>query len=277
MDTRPTEEGTEQRQLEHELAQVNAAQEQAATVARRSDTAYWAKPVRTLSTKDTPSGAIDLNVTGRRVQGAASGFGKLWQKTFWVRLDGVAITPQELINVWKARFGEFWPKGNRMFLPATGIAPGEVGLINATPMPGVPAMATGVLVIYADEESFSFMSPEGHPFAGPLTFSAFVEDGATVAQVHELTRASDPFWELAMMTPVVGERMQNDMWRGTLRNLATHFGVREPQVRWKIVCVDDRRQWSNWKNIWNNAGIRSGIYALGAPLRLLRKREGPRT
>ena len=25
--------------------------------------------------------------------------------------------------------------------------------------------ATGVLVIYADDESFSFMSPEGHPFA----------------------------------------------------------------------------------------------------------------
>ena len=61
---------------------------------RRSDEANWAKPVRTLQTKDVPAGAIDLNVTGRRVSGATTGFGKLWQKSFWVRLEGAAVTPQ---------------------------------------------------------------------------------------------------------------------------------------------------------------------------------------
>jgi len=91
---------------------------------------------------------------------------------------GSHVTPEEVIRVWKTRFGDFWPKGQKMFLAATGIAPGEVGLINAS-LPGAPTMATGVLVIYADDESFSFMSPEGHPFAGPLTFSAFSEDGGT--------------------------------------------------------------------------------------------------
>ncbi|MGH2377844.1 MAG: hypothetical protein ACRDGT_05155 [Candidatus Limnocylindria bacterium] len=262
----------ERRNVETELARVNAAQEAAATVARRSDAANWAKPVHRLATHDVPVGAIDRNVTGRRVQGAASGFGRLFQKTFWVRLEGASVTPEEVIETWKTRFAEFWPKGNRMFLPASGIAPGEVGLINATPMPGVPAMSTGVLVIYADDESFSFMSPEGHPFAGPLTFSAFVEDGVTVAQVHELTRASDPFWEIALMLPVLGEKMQNEIWRGTLRNLATGFGVARPEVRSKIAIVDDRRQWSNWKNVWNNAAIRSGLYSMTAPLRLFRRR-----
>ena len=92
------------------------------------------------------------------------------------------MTPQEVIRVWKTEFATFWPKGQKMFLPATGIAPGEVGLINAT-LPGAPTMATGILVIYADDESFSFMSPEGHPIAGPLTFSAYTDDsGVTVAQ-----------------------------------------------------------------------------------------------
>jgi len=86
--------------------------------------------------------------------------------------------------------------------------------------------------------------------------------------VHELTRASDPFWELAMMVPVLGERMQNDIWRSTLRNLATRFGVADPAVRSKIVCVDSHRQWRNAKNIWQNAGIRSGI---SAPARWLRR------
>ncbi|MDQ2915160.1 MAG: hypothetical protein M3T56_18205 [Chloroflexota bacterium] len=240
--------------------------------APRSDASNWAKPVRTLTTKDVPKGAQDLNVTGRRLAGAATGFGRLWQKSFSVRLEGATVTPREVIKVWKEKFGDFWPKGQRMFLPATGIAPGEVGLINAKPMPGVPSMATGVLVIYADDESFSFMTPEGHPFAGPLTFSAADDGGVTVVKVDELTRASDPFWELTMMIPLVGARMQNDIWRKTLGNVAKHFGV-DAQVEERIVCVDRRRQWSNAKNIWQNAGIRSAFYAFGAPVRKLRPRR----
>jgi len=238
---------------------------------KRNDTDYWAKPVRILATKDVPAGAMDLNVTGRRVHGAAGGFGKLWQKTFRVRLEGAMATPQEVIRVWKDRFGDFWPKGQQMFMAATGIAPGEVGLINATTMPGAPRMATGVLVIYADDESFSFMAPEGHPFAGPLTFSAFEEEGTTIVQVQELTRASDPLWELGLMLPVLGERMQNDVWRTTLRNLAKHWNVDAP-VDVKLVVVDSHRQWSNAKNIWQNAAIRSTLYAFGAPVRKLRRR-----
>jgi len=208
------------------------------------DKANWAKPVTKLEAGDV-AGALN----------------------FVVRLTDTAVTPQDVIKIWKTEFASFWPKGQKMFLPATGIAPGEIGLINSS-IPGTPTMATGVLVIYADDESFSFMSPEGHPFAGPLTFSAFVDEtGATVAQIQELTRASDPLWELAMMTPVLGERMQNDIWRQTLRNLAQRFGV-DGAVESRIVCVDKRRQWKNAKNIWQNAGIRSG---LSAPLRLLRR------
>lgn len=229
------------------------------------DDPNWARPVKRLDTRDV-AGALGGNVRGRRLNAAQGGFGPLYQKTFRVALAGANVTPQDVIRVWKTRFGDFWPKGQRMFLPDTGIAPGEVGIINAT-MPGTPTMATGVLVIYADDESFSFLSPEGHPFAGPLTFSSHVEEGVTVAQVHELTRASDPFWDLAMMVPILGERMQNDIWRSTLRNLAKHFGV-DAAVESKIVCVDERRQWRNAKNIWHNAAIRSGI---SAPLRLLRR------
>ncbi len=232
---------------------------------RRDDSASWAKPVRTLTTKDVPGGAMDRNVTGRRLQGAATGFGRLWQKSFWVRLEGASVAPQEVVRVWKESFGDFWPKGQQMFLPVTGIAPGEVGLINAKAMPGAPRMATGVLVVYADDESFSFMSPEGHPFAGPLTFSAVDDDGVTIVKVDELTRASDPFWELAMMLPI-GARMQNDIWRSTLRNVAKHFGV-DGTVQSRIVCVDQHRQWSQAKNVWRNAAIRSTLYSLGRPFR----------
>ena len=153
------------------------------------DDANWAKPVSKLEAADR-AGALNANVRGRRLNPANGGFGRLHQKTFTARLTGAGVTPQEVIKTWKTEFASFWPKGQKMFLPATGIAPGEVGLINAS-MPGTPMMATGVLVIYADDLSFSFMSPEGHPFAGPLTFSAFTDaEGKTVAQVHELTRAA---------------------------------------------------------------------------------------
>jgi hypothetical protein len=244
---------------------VSAVDEKTPERTRARDDAFWAKPVDRLATTATPS-AIDL-VKGRRVLGAAAGFGRLWQKTFRVGLSGAAVTPTEVVRVWKERFDDFWPKGQRMFLAASGVAPGEVGLINAT-LPGAPTMATGIMVIYADDESFSFLAPEGHPFAGPITFSAFAEDGVTVAQVHELTRASDPLWELMMMTPVLGRRMQNDLWRSTLRSLARHFGVTaEPDVR--VVCVDPRRQWRYATKIVYNAGIRSTIHATTAPLRWL--------
>lgn len=229
----------------------------------RSDDAYWAKPVGRLE-------ADASNVRGRRLNAAAGGFGWLYQKTFRVRLRGASATPREVIAVWKSRFGDFWAKGRKMFLPAGGISPGEVGIISdSATMPIAPALHTGVLVIYADEDSFSFMSPEGHPFAGPLTFSAFAdEDGVTVVQVQEFTRASDPFWELMMHTPLLGDRLQNEIWRSTLRNLAASFGVDAP-VEQTIVVVDRRWQWRYARNIWQNAGIRS---ALAAPLRWLRPR-----
>ena len=33
-------------------------------------------------------------------------------------------------------------------------------------------LSTGVFVLYADEESFTLMTPQGHMFAGWITFSA---------------------------------------------------------------------------------------------------------
>ena len=91
----------------------------------------------------------------------------------------------------EARLPHFWPKGNRFFAPLAGIAPGEVAVLDLT-MPGGLKLSTGVLVLYADEESFTLMTPEGHMFAGWITFSAFDDGGVTAAQAHVLMRASDP-------------------------------------------------------------------------------------
>jgi hypothetical protein len=74
-------------------------------------------------------------------------------------------------------------------LGVAGVAPGEVVLINAS-LQGMP-VGTGVMVLYADDESFTLMTPQGHPESGWVTFSAFPDEaaeGAIVAQVQSMAR-----------------------------------------------------------------------------------------
>ena len=234
---------------------------------KRQDTANWAQPVSRLKVADVSTEAVNINVEGRRVVGPLQGFGKMWQKTYWVRLSSATATPAEVIAAWKQNFASFWPEGNRFYAPFTGIAPGDVAVLNLS-APGGMTLSTGVMVIYADEESFTFMSPEGHMFSGWITFSAHEREGVTVAQTQVLIRANDPLWELVMR--VYGFKKEDEFWMQTLRAVASHFGV-EGQPQMTAACVDPRLQWSQAKNIWHNAAIRSGLYAVAAPLRWVQK------
>jgi hypothetical protein len=234
------------------------------------DATYWAKHVTTLRVGEVPAEAINLNVTGKRVVGPLQGFGKLWQKTYRVELPGVPMSPTEVIAVWKQSFATFWPPSGRFYGPLTSIAPGDVAVLNLSVGGGVK-LSTGILVLYADQESFTFMTPEGHIFAAWITFSAAAgePDGPTTAQVQVLLRANDPLYEIGM--PIVVQRREDRFWQQTLVNLAKHLGVAEPEVTTAAVCVDRKRQWSHAGNIWHNAGVRTAIYTLGAPMRAFRR------
>src|SRR4029077_11906342 len=124
--------------------------------------------------------------------------------------------------VWKEEFPAFWPRGSQFHAPLTGISPGEVALLQAS-LGGGLKLSTGILVIYADEESFTFMTPQGHMFAGWITFSAFEDGGVTVAQAHVLMRASDPLYEMGMTFG--GHKQEDRHWEHTLQSLAQAFGV----------------------------------------------------
>src|SRR5262249_21755116 len=87
------------------------------------DAANWAARGTQLRVSEVPVGAINLNVDGRNVVSPLQGFGKMWQKTYRVSLAGAAVTPREVIAVWKANFQSFWPKGNRFYIPLTGVMP----------------------------------------------------------------------------------------------------------------------------------------------------------
>ncbi len=185
------------------------------------DAAHWAKPVSKLHVEEVPEGARNL-VEGKRLLSPMQGFGKMWQKTYRVSLTGSDPSPVQVIREWKDHFSEFWPAGNQFYAPLTGITPGEVALIKASVAGGMK-LSTGVMVMYADEESFTLMTPQGHVFAGWITFSAADEQGTTVAQAQVLMRAQDPLSELGLSFG--GHKQENRFWEQTLANLAAHFGV----------------------------------------------------
>lgn len=218
----------------------------------------WAKKVTHLDV-GAIEGADAGSVQGRRLTGPIQGFGKMWQKTYTVRIPGERVTPEHVISEWRANYGKFWPKGNRFYAPVSGIKPGDVGLISGKA--GGLTLSTGVLVLYSDDTSFSFMTPEGHPFAGLINFSAFTgPDGVTVAQVSLLIRAQDPIMDVGML--LMGHRKEDKMWQETLRNLAAHFGV-QSEVDTLVVCVDKKRQWKYFGNIRHDAAF----YAMTKPFR----------
>src|SRR5215216_910667 len=200
----------------------------------------WAAPVKRLHAPTPPPGAVNLNVDGRRLNGVVQGFGQLWQRTYRVRLQGSPLTPADVVSAWKEHFSEFWPDGNHFYGSMSRRDPGEVAVINLSPMPGPMKLTTGIMVIYADDVSFTFMSPEGHMYAGWNTFSAYTENGSTWAQVQVLVRPSDPAWEIVMR--LFAFKAEDAFWCNTLRNLATYFGVRDPSVEQKLVLLDPRIQ-----------------------------------
>ncbi len=221
------------------------------------DALYWAQRVERLEVADVPQGAVNLNVSARREVGALQGFGQLWQKTYRVELTGADVAPAEVVKIWKERFPEFLPPQNRFYPSLAGVKPGELLFINAT-VGGIPVY-TGVRIIYADDESFTVMTPEGHPESGWNTFAAYEDDGHVVAQIQSLARANDPIYELGFR--LFGATEQERTWTHVLTSLAAHFGVHGPVTMEKI-RVDPRVQWSQARNVWHNASIRSLLYTL---------------
>ncbi len=238
----------------------------AAGAAGPRDATAWAKKVERLQV-DPRDGVRGTNVAGRRLTGPVQGFGKMWQKTYRMSA-GTQVTPKQAIATWREHFPEFWPKGNRFAGALTGINPGDVALLDLAIGGGVK-LSTGVFVLYADAESFTLMTPQGHMFAGWITFSAEREGDVTMVQAQVLMRANDPLYEISMI--VAGHRKEDKFWAATLTSLGQRLGVQDPSVDTRSTCVDSKRQWRHARNIWHNSMIRSVLQTLAAPFTALRR------
>jgi len=246
------------------------------------DTGNWAQTVDTLKVTDVPAGATNINVDGRHVQSPMQGFGQMVQKTFRTRLTGVNMTAAQVMHVWKENFPKFQPPENHFFPSLQGIQPGSIILIDGKvpPFPGMPAImpvAAGVMILYADDTSFTVMTPEGFPEAGWNTFSTFEENGVVCAQIQPMVRASDPLYELFYR--FFGSSQQQDKtWTHVLTALAKHLGA-DAKVESKKEIIDPKIQWGKWTNIFKNAAFWTVVYLMLSPFRWignLFKREPPK-
>src|SRR5262245_37264469 len=221
----------------------------------------WARPVDRLNIAEIPVGARALNVQGRRLFGPLQGFGQMWQKTYRIGLCHSKLTPHEIVAIWKQNVPNLKPPQKRFFPSATGITPNALVLIDAQTSGG--PISTGVMVLYAGAESFTLTTPAGHPEAGWVTFSSYIEDGCTFAQVQVLARASDPIYEVAFR--VAGDKLQDQIWTHVLTALAAQAGT-SGEVEMHKTLVDRKLQWKRAPNIWYNAQLRTLLYS---PIALL--------
>lgn len=230
------------------------------------DTKYWAKSTEVLKVAQKPNQARALNVAGLRAVGPMNGFGQLWQKVYRLHIADQAISPDQAIQALMHNFTSFQPNFNHFYPSPGGLNPGEIVLFDAM-TPGGP-VSSGVVVLHADERSFTFMTPQGHPESGMIAFNAYRSHNKTIVQIVGLARANDPLYEGAFR--MIGSKMQARIWIHVLTSLAIHLGV-PAAITIKPTCVDDRLQWSQCVNLWHNAQIRTllhePIWWLKAPFR----------
>jgi len=235
------------------------------------DNKYWARPISKLHVPFPSPQARNLNVDGRRVVGPVNGFGQLWQKTYKLRINNTSITPEQTISVLKQQFPSFQPSFNHFYPSKNGIQPGEIILIDSS-TPGGP-VSTGVMVVYADDLSFTFITPQGHPESGWVTFSAYKDNDILTVQIVGLARANDPVYEAAFR--VVGSGMQVKIWTYLLTSLASYLNV-PPDITIEPIIVDRTLQWSEAGNIWYNAQLRTLLHVpFGLITRPLKTRKRP--
>jgi anti-anti-sigma factor len=214
--------------------------------------AGWASNVHRLRVTEKPEGALAKNMDGRRVIGQLQGFGPMWEKTYWIEIKKPGIKKEDVVLAMQEHFVEFQIPENAFYPTSKGLAPGEMIFIDSRTPGGI--VSTGVMVLYMDDRSFTFITPQGHPEAGWITFSVDEREDSVYVQIQGLVRASDPFFEVAFS--IAGSKFQETIWKHVLSSLAKYLGVEE-NVQMKKYRPATDLQWSKVGNIWYNSQIRS--------------------
>ncbi len=215
----------------------------------------WAPMIYRLHVADKPEGSMNKNVDKRLVLGPLLGFGPMWEKTYLLKIEKPGLQPYDVMDMMKQNLPDFQPVQNTFYPSKKGIMAGEIVLIDSVTPGGI--VSTGVLVLYADELSFSLITPQGHPEAGWVTFLVKGIPGKVEMRIQGLARASDPFFEFAFR--IAGSKFQETIWKHVLSSLASYIGI-QAEVTVEKRCLASDLQWAQTKNLWHNSQIRSLPY-----------------
>jgi anti-anti-sigma factor len=251
--------------------EISSLQKSEIETGKQSD-AGWAPFIERIQVTEKPEGALIRNMHNRRLQGQIKGFGKMWQKTFWLMIDKPELTPADVINKLKQNFVAFQVPENFFYPTSKGLTPGALVFIDSATPGGI--VSTGIYVLYMDDTSFTYITPQGHPEAGWITFSAKEEEGKIRLQIQGLVRASDSFFEIAYA--IAGQSFQEKIWLNVLTQMAKHLGIEDngQMVKYK---PSNSCQWSKFGNIWYNAQLRSlplNITKLGWLSKKVKEKKG---
>ena len=128
-----------------------------------------------------------------------------------------------------------------------GSSPARSALLEIRRCPGAPVkLSTGVLVLYADDESFTFMTPEGHTLSAWITFSARRDgdvDGRPGAGARATVRPVRRARLHARRQPPEQQVLAGDA-AATSRSWSAS---RRRSSRSQSSCIDRNRQWRYWR------------------------------
>jgi anti-anti-sigma factor len=234
--------------LQDELAEL----EKMDFTAGKQSGAGWSPKMDRLRVTERPEGAFLKNMDGRKIVGQLQGFGTMWEKTYWLNIKEPGIKKEDVILAMQEHFVEFQLPENSFYPTSKGIAPGEMIFIDSRTPGGI--VSTGVMVLYVDDSSFTFITPQGHPEAGWITFSVNEQEDSVYVQIQGLVRSSDPFFEVAFT--LAGSKFQETIWKHVLSSLARYLGA-EDNVQMKKYRPSPDLQWGKFRNIWYNSQLRS--------------------
>jgi nucleoside-diphosphate-sugar epimerase len=147
------------------------------------------------------------------------GVGSLKRKRFWVDIGGSVLTPEELFDRFRLRFGDLTPLLDLRAEPGTpGILSKGSTLTMALPVRG----NVQVRVEQLTENSAILVTLAGHPLAGAIRFLAERRGDLIRFEVQVYDRPANLADWFAMRT--VGEGLQASAWDGLVQAMVEEAG-----------------------------------------------------
>jgi hypothetical protein len=193
---------------------------------RRLARRLWPEPAARGPTKQPRPVPSSLMWGEQRLQLPGDGYGTLFHRRYWVDIDRPRLDAHTLMDQVKRDVGAFCPRLLADFKKVKGhptnMQPGdEYEIIILGPWNG------NVRVVEVTPTSFTFVTLEGHPEAGQITFAAKRHPGKRRAlrfEIRSWARSRDMLVSLGYNEGKIGKEIQKNAWVAFCERVAEASG-----------------------------------------------------